>query len=89
MDAVPELKRAIENPWFCGKGQSILVEKIDKNPKLGEIKNKIVRNGKVAKKLVKNLSKIAGRKKRGLLRVQKSQPLGRLGRIQEAHVRKT
>ena len=42
--------------------QSILVDKINKNLKLGKSKNKIARKGKVAKKLVKNSSKTAGKK---------------------------
>ena len=60
MDVVPEPKRAIVNAWCYGKFQSILVEKIEKNPKLGGSKNKIAHKGKAAKKLVKNYSKIAG-----------------------------
>ena len=89
MDAVPEPERAIRNARCYGKGQSILVNKIEKNPRLGKIKNRISRKGKAAKKLVKNSSKTAGRKSGGLLRVQQPQHLGRLGQIQEAHIRKT
>ena len=37
-----------------------------KTPKLGKRKNKITRKGKAAKNLTKNLSKTAGRKKRGI-----------------------
>ena len=65
MDAVPEPNRAIGNAWCYGIGQSILVDKIKKNPKLGKSKNKIARKGKPANKLVKNSSKTEGRKKRG------------------------
>ena len=65
MDAVPEPNRAIENVRCYDKGQSILVEKIDKNPKLGKSKNQIARKGKAAKNIIKNPSKTAGRKKRG------------------------
>ena len=65
MDAVPEPKHAIVNALCYGKGQGILVEKIEKNLKLGKIKNIIARKGKAAKKLVKNSSKTSGRKKRG------------------------
>ena len=89
MDGVLDPKRAIGNARCYGKGQSILIEKIGKNPKLGKSKNKMARKGKSVKKLVKNSSKTAEVKNRGLLRVQQPQPLGRLGRIQEAHVRKT
>ena len=53
MDAVPEPKRAIINAWCYGKGQIILVDKIEKNLKLGKSKNKIAQKGKAAKKLVK------------------------------------
>ena len=56
---------------------------------MGKSKNEIAQKGKAAKKLVKNSSKSKGRKSGGLLRVQQPQPLGRLGQIQEAHVRKT
>ena len=65
MDGVPDPKRAIGKIWCYGKGQSILVDKIEKNLKLGKSKNKISRKGKAAKKLVKNSSKIEGRKKQG------------------------
>ena len=58
-------------------------------PKLGESNNKIARKEKAAKNLMKNSSKSAGRKIWGLLRVHQPQSLGRLGRIQEVHVRKT
>ena len=89
MDAVPDPERAIGNAWCYGKGQSILVDKIKKNRKLGKSKNRISRKVKAAKKLVKNSSKTAKRKSGGLLRVQQPQPLGRLSQIQEAHIRKT
>ena len=55
---------------------------------VGKSRNKIARKGKTAKKLVKNSSKTARRKNGVLLRVHQPQPLGRLGRIQESHVRK-
>ena len=54
MDAVPDPERAIGNARCYGKVQSILVDKIEKNPKLGKSKNKIARKGKDAKNLVKN-----------------------------------
>ena len=62
MDTVPDPERAIGNVQCYGKGQSILVDKIDKNLKLGKSKNKIARKGKADKKLVNNSSKTAGRK---------------------------
>ena len=65
MDAVPDQESTIGNAWCYGKGQSILIDRIEKNLKLGKSKNKIARKGKAAKKLVKNLSKIVGIKKRG------------------------
>ena len=65
MDAVPELERAIRNIRCYGKGQSILLDKVEKNPKLGKSKNKIARKGKAENNLVKNSSKTAGRKQRG------------------------
>ena len=82
MDGVTEPKLAIRNVWCYGKGQSILVEKIEKIPKLGKSKNKIALKGKAAKKLVKKFSKKPGRKSGVLMRVNQTQPLGRLGRIQ-------
>ena len=66
MDAVPEPERAIGNARCYGKDQSILINKIEENPKLGKSINKIARKGKAAKKLVKNLSETPGRKKWGL-----------------------
>ena len=57
MAGVPDPERANGIVWCCGKGQSILVDKIEKNPKLGKSKNKIAQKGKPSKKLVKNLSK--------------------------------
>ena len=65
MDSVSEPERTIGNVRCYGKGQSIPVDKIAKKPKLGERKNAIAQKGKYAKKLIKNSSKIAGRKKRG------------------------
>ena len=65
MDAVPDPESATKNAWCYGKGQSFLVEKIDKNPKLGKTKNKIARKGKASKKIVKNSLETAGRKKLG------------------------
>ena len=65
MYGFPEPKGNIGNVLCYGKGQSILVYKIDTNPKLGKSKNKIARKGKAAKKLVKNSSKSAGRKNWG------------------------
>ena len=62
MYAVPEPKRVIINAQCYGKGQSMFVDKIEKNPKLGESKNKIARKGKASKKHVNNLSKTAGKK---------------------------
>ena len=53
MDAVPDPKGAIRNIRCYSRGQSILVNKIEKNPKLGKSKNKIAQKGKAAKKLVK------------------------------------
>ena len=64
MYAVSEPKCAIVNARCYGKGQSTLVNKIEKNSNLGKGKNKIAQKGKAAKKLVKNSSKTAGRKKR-------------------------
>ena len=69
MDAVPEPKHAIGNTRCYGKDQSILVEEIKEKPKLGKSKDKIVWKGKASQKLVKNLSKTAGRKKRGFTEV--------------------
>ena len=57
MDVVHEPKRAIGNARCYGKGQGILVDKIEKNPKLGKSKSKIARKKKAAKKLLKNSSK--------------------------------
>ena len=65
MDAVSEPKRTIRNTWCYGKGQIILVNKIEKNRSWEKVKNKIAPQGKAAKKLVKNLPKTAGRKKWG------------------------
>ena len=65
MDAVSDPDGAIGNARCYGKGQSILVNKIKENPKLGKSKNQIARKGKAAKKIIKNPSKTAGRKKRG------------------------
>ena len=88
MDGVPDPERAIRNVWCYGKGQSILVKKPRKKSKLGKSKNKIAQKGKAANNLVKNSSKTAGKKFWGLIRVHQPQSLGRLGRIQEEHVRK-
>ena len=41
MAGVPEPKRANASFRCYGKGQIILVNKIEKNPKLGKSKNKI------------------------------------------------
>ena len=70
MDAVPEHQRVIRNAWCHGKGSSILVDKIEKKPKLGKSKNQITQKRNTAKKVVKNFSKTAGRNKWVLLRVQ-------------------
>ena len=59
-----------------------------KKAKPGKSKSKLARNGKASQKLVKNSLNTA-EKSGGLLRVQQPQPLGRLGRILEAHIRKT
>ena len=89
MDAVPDPKRAIGTFGAMAKVKASSLKKLGKNPKLGKSKNKIARKGKAAKKLVNNSSKTAGRKIGCLLRVWQPQPLGGLGQIQEAHVRKT
>ena len=60
MDGFIEPKGVIGNIWCYGEGQSILVDKIEKNTKLGKSKNKIARKGKSETKLVKSLSKTAG-----------------------------
>ena len=73
------IPRAIVNAWCYGKGQSILVKKIEKTLRLGKSKNRRARKGKSAKKLVKNSSKTAGRKIGGLLGFNQTQPLGKLG----------
>ena len=65
MDAFPETKHAIGNARCYGKGQSILIDKIEKNLKLVKSKNKIARKGKTAKKLVKNSSKTEVKENRG------------------------
>ena len=52
-----------------------------KKPKLAKSKNKLSRKGKSTQKLVMKLSKTSGRKRGGLLRGQKPQHLGKLGRI--------
>ena len=65
MVGVPETECANGSVGFYGKGQSILVKKIKKKTEVGEKKNRIALKGKAAKKLVKNSSKTAGRKKRG------------------------
>ena len=54
MNGVTDPERAIGNVWCYGKVQSILVDKTEKNLKLGKSKNEIERKGKSAKKLVKN-----------------------------------
>ena len=65
MAGVPKPERANQSVGCYGKGQSILVDKIEEKQKLGKSKNKIVRKGKATKKLVNKLSKTARRKKRG------------------------
>ena len=64
MNGVPEPEHVNGNAWCYGKGQSVLVNKVEKNPKLGKSKNRIARKVKAAKNIVKNLSKTAGIKKR-------------------------
>ena len=51
MDAVPEPECAIRNVWCYVKDQIILVDKIEKNPKLGKITNKIARKRNAASRL--------------------------------------
>ena len=89
MNGVPDPECAIVNVCCYGKGQSIIIDKIGKNLQLVKSKDKIAGKEKDSKKLVNNLSKTAEIKIRGLLRVQQPKPLGRLGQIQEAQVRKT
>ena len=89
MAGVPEPERANGRFWCFGKGQSILVNKFEKNLKQVESNNKIAQKGKAENNLVKNSSKQQEEKSGGLLRVQQPKPLGSLGRIQESHVRKT
>ena len=60
MAKVPDPRRNNRSVGCYGKGQSILVEKLRKT----EV-NEISRKGKYAKKLVKNSSKIAEKRKWG------------------------
>ena len=61
----PEPDRANRRIGCYGKRQSILFEKMGEKPIFGKSKDIIAREGKAAKKLVKNLSKTEIRKKRG------------------------
>ena len=70
------------------KSKAPLLTASRKKPKLGKSNSKIARKGKGDQKFVNNSSKTVERKIRVLLRVNQPKPLGRIGRIREAHVRR-
>ena len=79
MAGVYENERANGSVWCYGKGQSILVEKIEKNPKLGKVRTEYHRRERRQRSSCTTHQKQQEEKCGVLLRVQKPQPLGRLG----------
>ena len=57
------LSALLETFGAMEKAKASLSTKSRKKPKLGKSKNKIARKGKTTKKILKNSSKTAGRKK--------------------------
>ena len=70
------------------KGQSILVASFDKRPKLRKSYSKLSRMERPPRSSRRTHQRKQGGKSGSLQRVKKPQPLGRLGRIRELHVRK-